>query len=489
MPRNKTSQALILGLLFALTACQSQTPQEKGLRLTRAHQGTFVRQAEMVGDIEAQTQLYLAPAFTAKLQKIADDGSVVKKGQEVARLDVKDEEEELEDQKLELDVSKSTLQEHDRSTAGEKVRLNAEIQRAESELAQKQLALNELNAGTRKQELEKKQLQLELTSKALALATSNLGLKEKLANRGMSTQLEVLQARLELSNRVRDFKVAEAEDKQARLGATRLTRLQAKVEVEKAQQALIWSRRNRTLSLKRLDLERLKKLSKLKSDELKLKRLATHIKQSSLLAPMPGTIVINRTWTQEGLKRVGVGDEVYEGNPFMSVANLSQVRIRSELDETLIREVKVGMSCTIELPSLKGKRFQGKITRIGVLAHERSKRQNTQGLNKVFDLEILPQVQAGLFKPGTSVDIRLPLLVRKQVLLLPREAIYRNAKGHYVLLESGLERAVVLGEVNPKEVEIKSGLTAQEQILLPQSQSANQTDSQQVDPTAEGGQK
>ncbi|MGE3726783.1 MAG: efflux RND transporter periplasmic adaptor subunit [Candidatus Sericytochromatia bacterium] len=467
----KRTGRLWLGLILASAlSCQSQNLPEKGLRLTAPRQGTFVRQVEMVGDVEAQTQVYLAPAFTAKLQKIAEDGAPVKKGQEVARLDVKDEEEDLEDQQLENDAAKSALQEHDNSTAGEKVRLGAEIQRAEAELAQKQLASQELEAGTRAEELEKKRLQLELTQKARELALSNLALKEKLASRGMSTQLEVLQAKQDLSNRERDFRVAEAEDQQAHAGATRLARQLARVEVELAQKSLVWARRSRDLSLKKLALERQKKKAKLESTALKVKRLQTRIRQSSLKAPMDGTVVINRTWTQEGLKRVGVGDEVFEGNPFMSVANLAQVRIRSELDETLIREIKVGLSALIELPSLKGKRFEGKITRIGVLAHEPSKRKNTQGLNKVFDLEILPEVQAGMFKPGTSVDIRLPLQERKQVLLLPREAIYRNSEGHYVLLASGEMRSVKLGEANPKEVVIRSGLSAEEQVRLPASE-------------------
>ncbi len=463
--------------LTTMWGCQPQNTQLKGLRLTSARLGTFVRQVEMVGEVEAQTQVYLAPAFTAKLQKIAEDGAPIKQGLEVARLDVKDEEEDLEDQQLELDAAKNALLEHDNSTAGEKVRLGAEIQRAEAELAQKELASHELEAGTRAEELEKKRLQLELTRSARTLALSNLALKEKLASRGMSTQLEVLQAKQELSNRERDYRVAEAEDQQARAGATRLARQLARVEVELAQKVVVWARRSRDLSLKKLALERQKKKAKFESTGLKVKRLQTRIRQSSLKAPIDGTVVINRSWTQEGLKRVGVGDEVYEGNPFMSVANLAQVRIRSELDETLIREVKVGLSAVIELPSLKGKRFKGKITRIGVLAHEPSKRKNTQGLNKVFDLEILPEVQAGLFKPGTSVDIRLPLQERKQVLLLPREAIYRNAQGHYVLLASGQMRTVKLGEANPKEVVIRSGLSAEEQVRLPASEDAEADES------------
>lgn len=455
-------------LLLALKACL-QLPAEKVPEavLVSPRLGTFIRQVEMVGEVEARKQVFLAPNFSAKLQKLAEDGSSVKAREQVALLDVKDEEEELEDQQMELDAARSALQEHDRSTASEKVRLAAEIQRAEAELQQKQLALRELEAGTRPEELQKKQLQQTLAFKAHELAQANLALKEKLALRGMSTRLEILQARLELSLRARDLRVAEAETRLARAGASRLQRQAARLELEIARLAVNWARRNQSLILRRLALERQKKQARLESSQLKVKRLQRRIQQVRILAPLSGTVVINRSWTPQGLKRVEVGDEVFEGNPFMSIANLTDVRIRSELDETLIRHVQPGMPCTLSLPSLKGRSFSARVQRVGVFAHLPAQRQNTQGLNKVFDLEILPVTQEDLLKPGTSVDIRLPLQIHEQVLLLPRAAIYRDSQGHYVRLASGTLRRVQLGAVNSREVIIRQGLSEQDQVQLP----------------------
>ena len=459
---------LALSLLLLLSACQPEDPS--GLHLTRPRQGTFMRQVSLVGDTEARRQAYLAPAFSAKLQKMAEDGATVKKGEVVALLDIKDEEEDLEDQQMDLDAARNALQEHDRTTAGEQVRLEAEIERALTDQRQKALLLRELEAGTRPEELRKKSLQVELATRARDLAEHQLSLREKLAARGMGTALEVLQARLALSNASRDLRVAEAEASIARTGATRLTREIARMELTMAGESLKWARLNRELSLKKLGLERQKKQARLESVQLKVRRLQTRIRQATLYAPMAGTVILNRSWTPQGLKRVEIGDEVFEGNPFMSVADLSDVRIRAELDETLLREVKPGMACALALPSLPGKTFAAHVTAIGVLAHERSKRRNVQGLNKVFDLEILPERQEGLLKPGTSVDIQLPLQERRSVLLLPREAIYRANGGHYVLLADGTRRSVSLGEANPEEVVIRAGLSARDQVRLPLSE-------------------
>jgi len=458
---------LTLSLCLASSACQSAGSQEAG-QLIFPRQGTFSEQVELVGEIEAIKQLYLAPTFSAKLEMLAEDGASVKVGERIARLETNTIEEELEEKKLELETARNGLVEHDRTVAGEKVRLDAEIQRAQALLDEKSLALKQLEAGTRPEELEKTSLQLELAGKALDLSRSNLGLKEKLAQKGMSTQLEVLQSRLDLSQKERDFKVAEATHQQARIGATPLARELARKEVEIARQALTWSRQVRELTLKKSGLERQRKQTRIDSEAAGVKERESRLQQADIKAPMAGTVVISKIWTGEGLKRVSIGDDVYEGNAFVSVADLSLVKIRTEVDETLIRELKPGMRCSIEMPSLKGRIFSGEITRIGVLAHTRTGRLNTQGLSKVFDLEILPEKLADIvFQPGTSVDITLPFKQRKDVILLPREAIHREGSRHFVYLADGSERDVKLGDANAKDVVIAAGLSLSEQVRLP----------------------
>lgn len=464
-------RALWLLILCVLSSSAGQVAlsQEDSEDLATPTQGTFVRQAELVGNIDAQHQSFLAPTFSAKLEMLAEEGLKVKKGQLVARLETKDLEDQLDDKELSLQAAVSDLSEHDHNMAADKVRQAAEVDRAQAVLDEKKLALRLLLAGTRPEELEKKRLAQQLAQKAVDLARSDLGLKEKLAAKGMSTALEVLQARLNLANKERDFEVAQADLIQARQGATALERDLARLEVQQAEQTLIWARKNQTFQAQSAVLEHQKKEANRGAVAADVKQLQRQLKEAEIRAPLDGTVVINKTPTQTGLKRVGVGDEVFEGNPFMSVADLSQVVIRAEVDESLLRDLKLGMTCTIRLPSMQGKHFSGKISRIGVFAHDRTGRQQTQGLSKVFDLEILPNEQGTVFQPGTSVDIQLPLMQKKEVLLLPREAIYREGDHYYVILEKGNRQTVELGEVNAKEVEITAGLQSGQSVQLPSS--------------------
>lgn len=458
-----------------LSVSSSASPEAKasGPALVLPRRGTFLRQARLVGDVQALKQSYLAPAFSTKLAMLAEDGSVIKKGAVVAKLDIKTLEEELDEQQTELELAKSTLVEHDRSTAADKVRLGTEIERAQAGVDQQALALRQLEQGTRPEELRKLQLKRDLASKALELAKSTLALKEKLAAKGISTQLEVLQARLDLSTKEQDFRVAEAELKQAKIGATSWALKLARLELQKARAQLAWANKNRSLTLEQAALNRQKLVAKQNSVSSRVNLQKQQMQQATMKAPIDGTVVLTKSWTNEGLKRPAVGDDVQEGNAFVSVADLSKVLIRSELDETLLRQVKIGMSCTIELPSMRGKHYAGKISKIGVLAHDRTGRQNTAGLSKVFDLDILPDRQEAAFQPGTSVDIQLPLVQQQQVLLLDRRALLRDGKRHYVILADGSERDVTLGESNQTEVVILKGLGPEDQVRLPEGTAAN----------------
>lgn len=454
----------------AFQAAISQEQNSDGLASLK--KGTFVRQAELVGNIEAQNQRLLASQFSAKLEMIAAEGLAVKKGEVVASLEVKDMEDDLEEKELTLETAVSDLSEHDRNAAAESIRRGAEIQRAEAVLAEKRLVLKQLLAGTRPEEIEKKRLAQNLAQKAAELAASDLKLKEKLAAKGMSTQLEVLQARLNLANKQRDALVASADYSKARQGATPLEREQARLEQTRAEQALAWANKNQGFQNQKFQKERLKKEAARAAAGAEVTQIKAKLSAAEIKAPLAGTVVINKVATPNGLKRVGIGDEVFEGNPFMSVADLTKVVIRAEVDESLLRDLKIGLVCSIRLPSMQGKRFQGKVSRIGGFAHERTARQQTLGLSKVFDLEITPDEQGTLFQPGTSVDIELPLLQKRNVNLLPREAIYRENGRFYVLLADGEQRDLKLGEVSATEVEVLSGLDPLDRVQLP---SANTT--------------
>ncbi len=438
-------------------------------QLVTVTQGNFARTLQLVAQVEAQKQVYLAAPFNAKLAMVVEEGKAVKAQEVIARLETKDIEDRLEESKLELQSNAAALTEHDRNQQAEVIRLDAQIQTAQNAVNMAQLELQTLKAGTPAEELKKLKLQYTLTESALQRAKTDLGLKEKLAARGMSSRLEVLQSQLQVAQKEEAFQVAEARYQVAKKGATPLALHIARTALEQAQDKLKWAQQEKALTLKSSQFEREKKRLKRDASQAEVKQLETQLKAAVLKAPLAGTVVLNKSFTREGLKQVSVGDDVFEGNPFVSVADLEKVSLQGEVDEIVLRYLKPGMPAEIRIPSLKGQRFDAKLTQIGILAHERSGRQNTAGLSRVFDVRFEPS-QHDVFAPGATVDITLPIETQKNVLILPRTAIQRSAEGeHFVRLASGETQTVKLGPSNADEVVIAEGLSAGQQVYTTQT--------------------
>ncbi len=438
---------------------------------TKAYRGDFFREVQLVAQVESQKQVYLGAPFNAKLAMIVDDGKAVKAGEEIARLETQDIEERLEEKKLELQSSNAALNEHDRNQQATLVGLDAQVQTAQNALALAQLNLKQLQAGTPAEELKKLQLQLTLTRSDYARATGDLALKEKLEARGMSSRLDVLQARLDVARKKEALEVAEARYNVAKQGATPLSLRIARVQLRQAQDNLDWARQEKQRKQKSAALERKKKRLTRDAARAEVEQRQRQLKAATLKAPQAGNVVLTKSFTREGLKQVSVGDEVFEGNPFISVADLEKVRLRGEIDEILLRYLTLDMPVEVRIPSVKGKKFAATLTRIGVLAHQRSGRQNTTGLSQVFDVTFLPQEHTA-FAPGTTVDVMLKLEKQPNVLLLDREAVHRSeAGGHHVILATGEKQAIRIGNTNVEVVTVLEGLSEGQTVRVPKEES------------------
>lgn len=456
----------LLGI--SLLACQ---PEVSDTEYVAVELGEFESAIEVVGEIEAQEQVFLAPYYSSKLEKIKEDGSVIKKNEVVAELESKDVEDDLNDKELEYEVAKNDLAEHQKNTKADHIKWQASVQEAQKVLTQKELALKLTLQGAKAEALEKIALTRDLSKKAFEEAQADLSQKEALLKRGLASQLEVLEARLNQARKNRDYQLALAEYKITQDGATPLDKKIARLEVQKAQNNLAIQRHQQGAEAKKAALKTQKLQAKLKSVGKKVDQLKEQLKRSTMRAPLGGTVVISKIWTNKGLSRVKVGDDLRKGQPFMSIADLNEVVVRTEVGEQYIRQLKPGQPCLIQVPSLE-KNYPGKIQHIGVLAKERAGRDDTTGLNKVFEVAVVPTEKTGGFKPGTSVDVKIPMVVKKQVMVLSRELLHKRDNENYVILNTGEERVVKIGEANPKQVVIVSGLQVGDLVQKPSAHEA-----------------
>jgi RND family efflux transporter MFP subunit len=180
------------------------------------------------------------------------------------------------------------------------------------------------------------------------------------------------------------------------------------------------------------------------------KRLA----DCQLRAPIAGFV---------GMRRIDVGDTVGAGTPVIGVLDLNLVKVRVAIPESEIGKVQQGARATVTIPSLDSKQFEGKVEAVGVTADPAS---------RTYMVKIAVQNPERLLRAGMVAEARIYSSKMVNAITVPGGAVIRDAHGVtqvYVLEPARLRvyaRRVDVGAPLNNEVEIRSGLMGNEQVVV-----------------------
>jgi multidrug efflux pump subunit AcrA (membrane-fusion protein) len=185
-------------------------------------------------------------------------------------------------------------------------------------------------------------------------------------------------------------------------------------------------------------------------DKIARKRLV----DTTLPAPIGGIVA---------RKMIDVGDTAAPGMPVFVVMNLNPAKVRVGVPEAEIGKVKAGQSATIQVPSLEGESFEGKVTLVGVAAEPAS---------RTFTVEIKVSNPHITLRAGMIAEARIRTDQVVEALTLPGEAVVRDPQGAtlvYVYLPEQkrvFSRRVDVGSVYGREVEIRKGVNEQDLVVV-----------------------
>jgi len=123
-----------------------------------------------------------------------------------------------------------------------------------------------------------------------------------------------------------------------------------------------------------------------------------HCENTNLLAPMRGTVL-------EVFKRQGESVRAFDVHPVVIFADVSQLRVRTEIDERYTSQVRIGQPATISGRSLGEKTFQGRITQI----------KNLMGNKTIFSRDAAERKDLDVLQVFIEPDEPLQLPVGLQV--------------------------------------------------------------------------
>jgi len=176
-------------------------------------------------------------------------------------------------------------------------------------------------------------------------------------------------------------------------------------------------------------------------------------KATPLIAPIDGEVIVS---TVEPGQTVTASDVIVVLSDYLIV--------QAQVDETDVGKVRIGQEAAITLDAYPEIKITGKV---GHIYYE------SQIVNNVtiYKVDILPDSIPDVFRSGMSATVNIMEKSKDDVLTLPIGAVKRDKTGAYVLVSKAKgqkpeERKVELGISDEKNVEMLSGLTVNDRVLV-----------------------
>jgi multidrug efflux pump subunit AcrA (membrane-fusion protein) len=173
-----------------------------------------------------------------------------------------------------------------------------------------------------------------------------------------------------------------------------------------------------------------------------------------LLSPITGNI---------SMRRIDPGQTVASGAPVLSIVNLDPAKVRVGVPEVEIGKIKRGAKANISLPSLEGRSFEGQVEIIGVSA---------EAASRTYAVKIVVPNPGPVLLAGMVAEARIFGSGKERILTIPGEAIVRDPQGapnvyiYYADRKRVYARRIQVGPPIGGEVQIRSGLNGDEQVVV-----------------------
>ncbi len=292
---------------------------------------------------------------------------------------------------------------------------------------------------------------------------------EQVENALLNAQAELARRRAESDQRLAELESArlnqEYSHEQTKL---RYELMAFEAEVRRREQEL--ELKKSELSLReagdRLAVQRIiaeAELAKAQYDVRNAEMQATQAREAlaslTITAPEPGLVV----YKSFRAGKIKVGDQAWPGMELIDLPDLTQMQVRTRVNEIDVRQVAVDQEVIVTVDALAGLEFRGKVTRIAALA-----RAEGEAKVKVFDIDVLIEGAAGDLRPGMTAQCRIIVSRLADVVTVPLEAVFeRDGKSVVYVVGGRVEaRSVTLGERSDDFAVVESGLAGGETISL-----------------------
>ncbi|MCL5264375.1 MAG: efflux RND transporter periplasmic adaptor subunit [Chloroflexi bacterium] len=451
---NKRLIGILTGALLLsmqVSACTSNGPSNTGstqpaaqaavpVQVFEIKPGNIASSLSYTGDVKPKAQISLSTKSMGRIEGISVDvGSKVKAGEVIGHLDRASLEAQLRQAEAGLAVAKAKQAQLEAAPRDETLaQVDANLRAAQARLAQ-------LKAGPTPEQLDEAETAVRVAKNQLyavqAQADAMIGSKAVAFGQAVFTK-DMKEA--QSGTAYEQVKLAEARLAELKAGATKEQLDQAQAAVDAAQAQLDLAKNPFTKN----DFDAA--AAGVKQAQANIDLVNAQLAETNIVAPVDG-VVSDRFLSVGALANPQV--------PILSIIS-SDLEVAVSIEEARAGQIHVGQPVSITVSAYPDSSFAGTISSVSPAVDPRT---------RTFTAKASIKDQEGKLKAGMFAKVSINLDAKQGVLAAPQQAVVKNGADNTVFVVAdgkARQQKVELGISDGQNVEVKSGLSAGDKIVI-----------------------
>ena len=421
------------------------------------------------GELESQSTITAnceIDSWDNKLIFLAPEGSIVEKGQVVARFDRSEADESVARQEAEVNEEQTDVDNAEQELKVQKSENEKSILAAEKAEETAKLDLEKYLKGDYVVQLSDLKGAISESSTAVEKARRDLEVAKALVKGGFTDYGSLREAEQVVKSAQlryqRDVQKLDTLEKYEHVKSK--AEFEGKYESAKSDNEL--AKTTAKAKLKQAESRLQNEKEGLRIDKRRLKEAKLNQKRHTMHAPRKGTLLYAKDRYSSG-EKLHEGSVLYKNQPVFVLPDMTRMQVKVGVHESLVGKIKKGQPALVRVDAYSADTLKGKVESVALLSDSRgSDPSNTYSV--IVKIESFPK-EAKL-KPGMSANVEILVGTYPDVLGVPIQAITSFGRKKFVFVKNEdnefERREVTLGESNTSFVAIETGLEADEVVAL-----------------------
>ncbi|MCC6675970.1 MAG: HlyD family efflux transporter periplasmic adaptor subunit [Phycisphaerales bacterium] len=438
-----------------------------------ARKMTFDVSTTASGSLEAKNETILRSKLETRstIVEVVPEGSFVKKGDVLVKLNSDETEKQIDQVVLEVESAKSELVAAQNGVEIQKIDNDSKLRQANLKVELARLALSQWVEGEHKQKLKDLAVDLETSERDFNRLQAKYDRSVTLERDGFLSKDEKEQDWIALKNAEARFEKAKLAKETYDSYEEPKNRKTKNSDLDEAIAELSRVAKNADMDLTIKTAAASNRQQQLTKRETKLAELKEQLANSTIVAPADGMVVYAtsmerfRRWDQSG--KLQIGQDVNPNQELIILPDTSVMVASVKVHESLAGRVKEGMPATIKVEAAGGATFSGKVDSKGIMADDGGWWDQTRqySVKVAIDAE-----RASGLKPADNCEATIVLGTVEQAITVPIQAIFTDGPVRFVYSQAGGGRftriPVRIGRTSDTLAEIEKGLNEGQVVLL-----------------------